>query len=163
MVTSIKDTRSVGVGLGYAAEAGDSLFKLRDGKRWFVAQTLCNRERLAFRPRFHKTVRHSRSLREVIAPVFSGYIFVVLNPKRDRWRSINGSFGVARLISAPHRPTPVPMGVVGALLASIDELGLVRFDGDLKPGQPVRVVAGSFAQVLGVLQRPPPRGAFKFC
>jgi transcription antitermination factor NusG len=45
------------------------------------------------------------------------------------------------------------MGVVEALLASIDELGLVRFDGDLKPGQPVRVVAGPFAQVLGVLQR----------
>ena len=66
---------------------------------------------------------------------------------------------MARLISAPHRPTPVPMGVVGALLASIDELGLVRFYGGLKPGHPVRVVAGPFAQVLGVLQRPPPRGA----
>ena len=80
MVASTKDRHSVGVELGYAAEAGDSLFKLRDCKRWFVAQTLCNRERLAFLPRFHKTVRHTRSWREVIAPVFPGYIFVVSIP-----------------------------------------------------------------------------------
>jgi transcription antitermination factor NusG len=48
---------------------------------------------------------------------------------------------------------PVPMGVVEALLASGDELGLVRFDRGLKPGQPLRVVAGPFAQFLGVLQQ----------
>ena len=143
---------------------GIPLFPLREGERWFVAQTLCHREQLArfhlgaqgfrsFLPRFHKTVRHARSLREVIAPVFPGYIFVVLNPERDRWRSINGTFGVARLVSAHQRPIPVPTGVVEALLASVDELGLVRFDRGLKPGQPVRVVAGPFAQFLGVLQR----------
>jgi transcription antitermination factor NusG len=92
-------------------------------------------------------------LREVIAPVFPGYIFVVINPERDRWRSINGTFGVAGLVSAHQRPTPVPTGVVEAFLASVDELGLLRFDDGLQPGQPVRVVAGPFAQVLGVLQR----------
>jgi transcription antitermination factor NusG len=117
------------------------------------AFTLAPKGFRSFLPRLHKTVRHARSLREVIAPVFPGYIFVVLNPERDRWRSINGTFGVARLVSARQRPIPVPTGVVEALLASIDELGLVRFDRGLKPGQPVRVVAGPFAQVLGVLQR----------
>ncbi len=164
MIISAKDTQSAGVGLAHTAPAGDFLFSLRDGERWFVAQTLCRREKLArlhlgaqgfrsFFPRFHKTVRHARSLREVIAPVFPGYIFVVLNPERDRWRSINGTFGVARLVSAHQRPTPVPTAVVEALLASVDELGLVRFDASLKPGQPVRLVAGPLAQVLGILQR----------
>jgi transcriptional antiterminator RfaH len=137
---------------------------LREGERWFVAQTQCRREKLArihldaqgfrnFFPRFHKTVRHARRLREVMAPLFPGYVFVVLDPERDRWRSINGTFGVARLISAHHRPTPIPTGVVEALLANVDESGLVRLDGGLKPGQPVRVVAGPFTDVLGVLQR----------
>ena len=164
MAVSAKDTQSAGVGLAQAVQSRDPLFPLRDGERWFVAQTLCHREQLArlhlgaqgfrsFLPRFHKTVRHARSLREVIAPVFPGYIFVVLNPERDRWRSINGTFGIARLVSAHHRPMPVPTGVVEALLASVDELGLVRFDGGLKPGQPVRVLAGPFAQGLGLLQR----------
>jgi transcriptional antiterminator RfaH len=162
--THTKEAQNLGVGLAPAAFWGDSLFPLRNGERWFVVQTLFHRERLArlhlgaqgfrsFQPRFRKTVRHARSLREVIAPVFPGYIFIVLNPERDRWRSINGTLGVARLVSAHHRPTPVPTGVVEAILASLDELGLVRFDGGLKPGQPVRVVAGPFAEVMGVLQR----------
>jgi transcription antitermination factor NusG len=162
MVVSAKD--SAGVGMAHVARSGDFLFQLCDGERWFVAQTLSHRELSArfhlgtqgfrtFLPRFHKTVRHARSLREVIAPVFPGYIFVVLNPERDRWRSINGTFGVARLVSACQRPVPVPAGVVEALLSSVDESGLVRFDRGLKPGQSVRVVAGPFAQLLGVLER----------
>jgi transcription elongation factor/antiterminator RfaH len=164
MIVPARDTQSSAVGLGQAPQSRDLLLSLRDGERWFVAQTLRHREQLArlhlgaqgfrsFLPRFHKTVRHARSLREVIAPVFPGYIFVVLNPEWDRWRSINGTFGVVRLVSAQHRPTPVPTGVVEALLASVDESGLVGFDRGLKPGQPVRVIAGPFAQFLGVLQR----------
>ena len=43
--------------------------------------------------------------------------------------------------------------MVEALLANVDELGLLRFDRSLKSGQPVRMVAGPFAQILGVLQR----------
>jgi transcriptional antiterminator RfaH len=164
MLVSANDTRRPGPGIPRAAQAGDTYVTLRDGERWFVAQTLCHREKMArlhldaqgfrtFLPHFHKTVRHARQLREVIAPTFPGYIFVVLNPERDRWRSINGTFGVARLVSAHQRPTPVPTGVVEALLGSLDQSGLVRFDDGLKPGQPVRVVAGPFAEVLGVLQR----------
>jgi transcriptional antiterminator RfaH len=138
MVISNKDTQSAGRGRPPAAQAEDCSFPLREGERWLVAQTLRRREKLGrlhlgaqsfrnFFPRFHKTVRHARKLREVIAPVFPGYIFVVLDPERHRWRSINGTFGLARLISAHRRPTPVPTGVVEALLASVDELGLVRF------------------------------------
>ncbi len=134
------------------ASVGSSHRPCATANNW-PAFTLAPKALGAFLPRFHKTVRHARSLREVIAPVFPGYIFVVLNPERDRWRSINGTFGVARLVSAQHRPVPVPTGVVEALLASVDELGLVRFDGGLKPGQPVRVLAGPFAQALGVLAR----------
>ncbi len=138
--------------------------RLREGQRWFVAQTLHNRENLAslhlaaqnfppFLPRFRKTVRHARQLREVVAPVFPGYIFLILDPERDRWRSINGTFGVARLVSAHGRPVPVPSGTVEAMIAAMDQSGLVRLGGGLTPGQPVRVVAGPFAGGLGVLER----------
>jgi transcription antitermination factor NusG len=139
------------------------------GERWFVAQTLHHRENLAalhlgaqgfrnFLPRFRKTVRHARQLREVIAPIFPSYIFLILDPERDRWRSINGTFGVARLVSADGRPVPVPSGTVEAMIAAMDQRGLVRLGGELAPGQPVRVVAGPFAGGLGVLERLNDRG-----
>jgi transcription elongation factor/antiterminator RfaH len=138
---------------------------LRGGQRWFVAQTLHHREKLAalhlgnqgfrsFLPRFRKTVRHARQLRAVIAPVFPGYIFVILDIERDRWRSINGTFGVARLVSAQGRPIPVPSGIVEAMIAASDpSSGVVRLSGELRPGQAIRVVAGPFAGGFGVLER----------
>jgi transcription antitermination factor NusG len=104
-------------------------------------------------PRLRKTVRHSRKVRETISPVFPGYVFVALDVERARWRSINGTLGVARLLSAEGRPIPVPSGVVEAFILSLDEVGLLHFDLALRPGQSVSVVAGPFAQSLGVLQR----------
>ena len=137
---------------------------LFDGERWFVVQTLHHREGLAalhlgaqgfgaFLPRIRKTVRHARRMRDTLSPVFPGYMFVALDPARAAWRSINGTFGVARLIAAADRPLPVPTGIVEGLIASLDGAGLVRLDGGLEVGQQVRVVAGPFAQILGTLVR----------
>jgi hypothetical protein len=78
-------------------EMPECRLELSLGEHWFVAQTLHHREKLAalhlgaqgfrsFLPRFRKTVRHARQLREVVVPVFPGYIFLILDPERDRWR-----------------------------------------------------------------------------
>jgi transcriptional antiterminator RfaH len=142
---------------------------LLHGERWFLAQVQHNREKAAelhlgaqgfrnFVPRFRKTVRHARQLREVTAPLFPGYVFIIIDPQRDRWRSINGTFGVARLVSANGQPSPVPQGVVEAFVAAIDQTGLVRLGGELKSGQRVRIVAGPFAGGLGVFERLDARG-----
>jgi hypothetical protein len=92
---------------------------LKRREQWYVAQTLHHREKIAelhlraqgfhpFFPQFRRTVRHARKLREVVAPVFPGYIFVIFDTERDRWHSINGTVGVARLLTALKRPVPVP-------------------------------------------------------
>jgi transcriptional antiterminator RfaH len=144
-------------------EPGDD-FKLRGRGQWYVAQTLHHREKIAelrlraqgfrsFFPQFRRTVRHARKLREVVAPLFPGYIFVAFDIERDRWRSINGTIGVARLLTAQNRPAPVPPDVVQALIGAIDASGCVVLGGDLRLGQAVRVVAGPFVGGLGVLER----------
>ena len=155
--------------MGPGIEESNAQFGLLEGQRWFVAQTLRNRENLArfhlatqkfrvFLPQVKRTVRHARKLSETIAPVFPGYIFIALDVARDRWRSVNGTLGVARLLSAEGSPVPVPSGVVEAFITRLDEAGLVRFDAGLRPGQRVSVVAGPFAQNMGVLERLDGRG-----
>ena len=92
---------------------------LEPGERWFVARVHPLREssaqlnlhRLGFRsfaPRVRRTVRHARKLRNVLAPLFPGYIFLILDLSRDRWRSVNSTFGVASLIMGAEQPIPVP-------------------------------------------------------
>jgi transcriptional antiterminator RfaH len=80
-------------------------------------------------------------------------MFVILNLGRDRWRSINGTFGVASLIMAGETPQAVPVGIVEQLLDYADDQGLVRFDRDLRKGQSVRVTSGPFANAIGCLER----------
>jgi len=137
--------------------------ELNETSRWYVVHAQPNREALAeaqlrqqgfgaFLPRQLKTIRHARKLRTVNAPIFPRYLFVGLDLDRDRWRSVNGTAGVSRLVMAADRPVPLPRGIVETLIRSTDDKGLVHYE-DLKPGQAVRLIAGPFARSLGVLAR----------
>ena len=132
------------------------------GRRWFVAFTQSQRELLAidnlrrqgwptFLPFQVATRRHARRFRTVRAPVFPRYVFVAIDLERDRWRSVNGTFGVQRLVMAGDRPIPAPIGVVETLMQSVDRHGNLEFKSALEPGSRVRLVSGPFADSLGVL------------
>lgn len=133
---------------------------LRDGERWFVVQYLSRQENTAvlnlkaqkfqvFFPQMIKTVRHARQLRQKRVAVFPGYLFIALDLERDRWRSVNGTFGVARLLMSQTRPLPTPEGLVEALISHLDERDNLRLDSDLEVGQRVRVNSGPFASLVG--------------
>lgn len=132
--------------------------------RWFVAQTHPFREGAAcaqlqaqgfpaFLPYMTKAVRHARKLRSVRTPLFPSYVFVSLNLDKDRWRSVNGTFGVSRMIMAGDRPAPVPCGVVEAFKSLVDDDGCVELGDSLQVGQRIEIVAGPFAEAIGALER----------
>ena len=142
-----------------------SRFALAPGDRWYVAMTLPRKERLAatqldnqhyrsFLPLQLETRRHARKFTTVLAPVFPRYIFVILDPERQRWRSVNGTFGVQRLITDGERPLAVAPGIVETLVQSSDQRGALIYKGDeLAIGDAVKLVSGPFAGSLGILQR----------
>jgi transcription antitermination factor NusG len=132
---------------------------LEPGERWFAARVLPHRETTAqlnlhrqgfrsFTPKVRRTVRHARTLRTVLAPLFPGYIFVVLDLSIHRWRAVNSTIGVASLVMGVEQPMPVPMGIVEALVAATEPSGLIRLDRDLEIGEKVRIVSGPFAEAL---------------
>ncbi len=140
-------------------------FDLEPGERWYVAMTAPRKERMAaanldnqryrsFLPVQLETRRHARQFRTVLAPVFPRYIFVILDLDRQRWRSVNGTLGVQRLIADGERPLAVAPGVVETLVQSSDRRGALIYKADeLAVGDRVKLVAGPFAGTLGVLQR----------
>jgi transcription antitermination factor NusG len=138
--------------------------KLVDSERWYVARTLPQRELQAARqlnnqdfrtfvPRYWKNRRHARKVETISAPLFPRYIFVIVDQTRDRWRSINGTLGVDRLLMYGGEPQPVPLGVVESLIAAGDPQGNISFGFNLKEGQAIKVMAGPFAEFMGELER----------
>lgn len=151
-------------GVRPAAETAFSKTEFDGEARWYVAQTIARQETRAdmqlraqefatFLPRVQRTVRHARKLRTILTPAFPGYVFVRLDVTRCRWRSVNGTIGVSRLIMAHDVPAPVPQGVVETLMDYVDQVGIARFDRDLKIGQAVRIKDGPLAAAVGRLVR----------
>lgn len=130
---------------------------------WCVVNTLPSQEERAEKnlrrqgyrawlPAFRRTRRHARRVETVLAPLFPGYVFVRLDPKREAWSPINGTYGVRRLLCHRDKPAAVPGDFVETLIQSVDSDGAVTVpDPGLTPGRKVRLLAGPFADCVGTL------------
>ena len=139
--------------------------------RWYVAATHPGAERSAerhlVRQRFEAyvpvfgRVRVERGRRVVDNLVtFVGYAFVAFDVEtRSRWRAINGSRGVIKLLPTfAEMPEPLPVGCVEELLARFGR-GPVTLEEALETarkyvfGEAVEVTSGPFAGQIGEFER----------
>lgn len=138
--------------------------ELRAGERWYVAMTLSRKERVAvanlgnqnfrtFVPLQQVMRRHARRYRNELVPAFPGYVFIVLDTAMHRWRSVDGTLGVARLLRDGDGPLAVAPEIVETLVRSSNSRGVLVFEPPLAAGDKVRLISGPFAESLGVLQR----------
>jgi transcriptional antiterminator RfaH len=131
--------------------------------RWYVVQTQPNGEAKAalnlrrqgyeiYFPRYLKLRRHARRVDFVARPLFPRYMFVTIDLAVQRWRAIQSTVGVARLVTNGDEPAMVPDGVVRAIRAREDDKGFVALDNrqDFAPGDRVRVLAGAFVDSAGL-------------
>lgn len=135
-----------------------------DEGRWYVVKTLPRREIFAgqqlknqgftvFLPKQVRTARHARRIKTTLSAFFPSYLFVHLEVDRQRWRSINGTYGVSHLITRGERPVPAPVGVVEELIAASDERGVLVEGPWLEIGQEVRITHGPFVDQLAIIDR----------
>ena len=134
-------------------------------RRWYVVNTQATREHVAaahlqrqgyrvFLPSTWRTIRHARKVTTVKAGYFPGYLFVSLDLDRDRWRPIEGTVGVLRIIKGADRPLAAPEGLVETLLEATGPDGVLNLaDPVTRPGQNVRITRGPFADQLAVVER----------
>ena len=134
-----------------------------DDARWFAVNTLPNSEARAllnlgrqgwrcFCPLVSKTTRSGRRSTTRLKPLFPSYLFVNLDPKQTRWRSVDGTFGVRALVKAGEMPAPLPQGIVETLIAMSDSDGRVTFASALRTGENVQFLSGPFAGLIGKLE-----------
>jgi len=131
--------------------------------QWYVVQTQVNSEAKAalnlrrqgfdiYLPRCLKRRRHARKVEITARPLFPRYLFVAIDRTAQRWRSIQSTFGVARLILHGDEPASVPEGVVNAIKAREDENGYIVLNARpvFTRGDKVRVLAGAFIDNAGL-------------
>ena len=128
---------------------------------WFVAQTKPNSCAMAerhlvrqgfrvFAPSEERTCRHARKFYTSVRPLFPGYIFVSFDPARVRWRAINGTRGVARLVSFRRdEPAQVPLALISGMMMRCDSRGRLLPPRLLGAGDIVKVTGGPFAEFIG--------------
>jgi transcriptional antiterminator RfaH len=133
------------------------------GVHWYVVQTQVNGEAKAadnlrrqgyetYLPRYLKRRRHARKVDFAAKPLFPRYMFVAIDMAAQRWRSVQSTVGVSRLVTNGDSPAVVPEGVVRALRAREDAKGFVKMDARpaFAPGDKVRVLAGAFTDNAGL-------------
>ena len=133
------------------------------GVHWYVVQTQVNGEAKAadnlrrqgyetYLPRYLKRRRHARKVDFAAKPLFPRYMFVAIDMAAQRWRSVQSTVGVSRLVTNGDSPAVVPEGVVRALRAREDAKGFVKMDARpaFAPGDKVRVLAGAFMDNAGL-------------
>lgn len=132
--------------------------------RWYPVQTQPLRERLAvqqlenqgyavFFPRRRRVVRHARRIQTREASYFPGYVFVHLDLAKDQWRSVNGTLGVRSLVMFGGKPASVPTPFVEFLRGCADKEGCLALPSHFAPGDKVRISAGPFADMVGMIDR----------
>jgi len=139
---------------------------MTDAKQWYVVQThpaseskaASHLQRQGFEtyfPRYLKSRRHARRVETVAAPLFPRYVFVAIDLEMQRWRAVQSTMGVTRLVCVGDNPAQVPISVISALKASHDDRGFVRSDPPqlFKAGEEVRVRDGAFSSFLGRFDR----------
>lgn len=134
-------------------------------KQWYAVRTQAAAEAKAdanlrhqgfetFLPRFRKLRSHARKVETVLAPVFPRYLFVKFDVNAQAWRCINGTFGVASLVSFGLLPSAVPSSIVAAIRENCDDADVMDLpEPSFKPGQAVLIGRGPMADLVGLFER----------
>lgn len=135
-------------------------------KEWYVVHTQPMKELIALQhlseqgfqsylPRYRKTRRHARKTDTVLVPLFPRYLFVSLDLEASFWRSVNGTRGVAYMLTCNERPSAIAINIIENLKAREDAEGLVPIDtlALFMQGDKVRILEGAFEGYSAVFQK----------
>lgn len=129
-----------------------------DMENWFLAQCKPNSHAVAernlirqgfatFLPMREETMRVRNRFITRLRPLFPGYLFVALDVGAGKWRAVNSTNGISRLVSLGKAPTQVPRDLVAALMQRDDPDSAERH----LPGDHVTLSHGPFADVVATI------------
>jgi transcriptional antiterminator RfaH len=95
-------------------------------------------------PVVRKSIRHARKARQVLRPLFPGYLFVGLGFDKAQWRPVLSTFGVRTLIRSGDEPSRLNPGFIAALRSRESDGVIVAPAHPYTVGQKIRIADGPF-------------------
>ncbi|MEF2072034.1 transcription termination/antitermination protein NusG [Consotaella aegiceratis] len=132
---------------------------------WYAVQCQAGRETWAchnlerqgfatFVPKLRRSERRRNRIVDGRKALFPGYLFVSFDRKTMPWRSINGTFGVKRMVIFGDVPEPVPHAVMVPLIQACDADGIFSFRRimEFQAGDIVKLADGPFLDSMGAIE-----------
>jgi len=122
-------------------------------KEMLAVENLCAQGFQTYCPMIRKNVRHARRLREVLRPLFPGYVFIRFDPLTTQWRPILSTIGVRTLIRFGDRIGVLPKNFVEDLRIREEQgaIPMPRARDHYAAGERVRMREGPFDGVIATV------------
>lgn len=130
--------------------------------RWVAVNTHPHRELFALEnlsrqgftpycPMIKRRIRHARRTKDVLRPLFPGYLFTLIDFDRSLWRQILSTFGVRELVRCGDRPSFVDDALIASLKAREVDGVIAKPARPYRVGQQVRMSAGPFEGLVATI------------
>lgn len=131
---------------------------------WYLVQFKPNSHKIAdrnlrrqgfetFLPMQKTTQRKTSKFKDVMKPLFPGYLFVSCDTTLQPWRKINSTMGVSRIVSFGNKPVKASLELVQGLQARCDDGGeLVPLE-HFEAGDQVTVTGGPFSNFIATVDK----------
>jgi transcriptional antiterminator RfaH len=133
---------------------------------WYAVHAKARQERLAvehltrqhyqvYLPLIRSPKRRRGKWRDVVEPLFPGYLFIRLDLQLHNTAPIRSTCGVTGLVRFGGEPLPVPTELIERLLgAETDSQGTIRAEHLFQPGDRVEIAAGPLAGLTAIFLAP---------
>jgi transcriptional antiterminator RfaH len=132
-------------------------------KEWFILQFKANLHHQAknnlnqqgfetFLPLHDITSRKASRFNNTTQPLFPGYMFISFDKTNTKWRKINNTYGVVRLITFNSIPKSIPTMFVDNLMKRYDLSGKLLPVQKLNKGEKIKILTGPFASFIATIE-----------
>lgn len=125
-------------------------------KEFFAKANFENQDITVFLPVTKRITRHARKVKEVLSPLFPGYLFLHLDPEVHNWVSISSTRGAIGPVRFGDYYPPVPDWFIQGLKERMDESGVIpvgmKEAYGFAPGDRVKVTGPNQTVIEGILK-----------
>ena len=107
-------------------------------------------------PLCKKTQRRGGRFVSEVGPLFPGYLFVGVERMALKWRTLNSTRGVSKVVNMDGNYQPINTNVIRNLKSKCDPNDVFCFKNQFNPGDNVKLINGPFTNFLARIEQVAP-------